>query len=87
MIGGGEAEWPDKEEHAIKVVKDMGLNDKDAVFLIASGEEKITAYSEAKTSIRFLQRDGAVVPFSQQTGLSEALFKDKPMKYLIYPRN
>lgn len=87
VIGGGDTEWPDKEAHAIKVAKEMGLNEKDASFVIVAGEEKITAYSEAKTSIRFLQRDGAVVPFSQQTGLSEALFKDKPMKYLIYPRN
>lgn len=86
VIGGSDSTWPEKEEQALEAIQKMGLNEEDQSYLIVPGEEKITAYSEAKTAIRFLQRDGNVVPFSQQTGLSEALFKDKPMKYLIYPR-
>lgn len=86
VIGGADAVWPEKEVLAQKTAADMKLGDEEKQFLILEGEEKITAYSEAKTAIRFLQREGEVVPFSQQTGLSEALFKDKPMKYLIYPR-
>ena len=86
VMGGIGAVTPELEAQAAKAVEQLQVSGEDQKYLVIKGEEKITAYSEAKTAIRFLQRDGNVVPFSKQTGLSEALFIDKPLQYLIFPR-
>ncbi len=86
IIGGPEVLASEPYRKAQKEVEKMALTGEEKGYLLINGQETITAYSEAKSAIRFLLRDGQVLPFSQQTALSEALFVDKALQYFIYPR-
>ena len=60
-----------------KEVEKDGFNRGRKGYLLINGQETITAYSETKSAIRFLLRDGQVLPFHNKLPYQEALFVDK----------